>query len=84
MRVKTYSATSTNRSSYNYLQVVLVCVASLLLLACNVPPTHPSLKNADLPPLVPVRAFTANIDYAGGYRVSPDGEKLLWSGVSRL
>ena len=55
-----------------------------LVSACSVSPTHPALKNADLPPLVPVRAFTANIDYTGGYRVSPDGSSLLWRGVSRL
>lgn len=69
------------------IQKIARSVGACLLLtssACSVSPTHPTLKSADLPPLVPVRAFTANIDYAGGYRTSPDGKKLLWRGVSRL
>jgi dipeptidyl aminopeptidase/acylaminoacyl peptidase len=67
------------------LPVTLIAALTLILVSsCTVSPTHPTLKEAELPPLVPVRAFTANIDYAGGYRVSPNGEKLLWRGVSRL
>ncbi len=67
------------------LMAVMTGIGSLLFLgACSVSPTHPALKSTNLPPLVPVRAFTANIDYTGGYRVSPDGSKLLWSGVSLL
>ncbi|MEM9605472.1 MAG: S9 family peptidase [Pseudomonadota bacterium] len=54
------------------------------LAACSISPTHPTLKDATLPELVPVRAFTANLDFTGGFTVSPDGTKLLWSGVSRL
>ena len=75
-----------NRRGYTHqLRVVLIAMLSLILVSsCSVSPTHPALKEADLPPLVPIRAFTANIDYTGGYRVSPDGERLLWRGVSRL
>ena len=63
----------------------LACTMVMLALtACSISPTHPTLKDAELPELVPVRAFTANVDFAGGYAVSPDGSKLLWSGVSRL
>ncbi|MEM6985619.1 MAG: S9 family peptidase [Pseudomonadota bacterium] len=67
------------------LRTLALLVATLLFTAaCSIAPTHPTLKNADLPELVPVRAFTANLDFAGDYKISPDGGKLLWRGVSRL
>ncbi|MBC5781334.1 S9 family peptidase [Ramlibacter sp. USB13] len=59
-------------------------LATLTLLAgCATPPRHPALAGAEaagtLPPLVPMRRFVANIDYAGGYSLSPDGAQLVWS-----
>ena len=54
------------------------------LSACSIAPTHPSLSQADLPELVPVRDFVANTDSKGGYQISPDGETLAWRGVSQL
>lgn len=58
--------------------------ASVLLglAACSTAPTHPALlaaqDKAALPPLVPVRRFVANIDFAAGFVLSPDGQRLLW------
>lgn len=51
------------------------------LAGCATAPTAPALQMADqkrqLAPLVPVRRFVANIDFAGGYQLSPDGAWLL-------
>ena len=59
--------------------------AALALLAaagCTTAPTAPVLAQAQaggqLPPLVPLRRFVANIDFAGGFIISPDGQRLLW------
>lgn len=50
--------------------------------ACTTAPTHPALAGAQqggqLPPLVPLRRFVANIDSEGGFSLSPDGQRLLW------
>lgn len=57
--------------------------AALALQGCAVAPHHPALAQAQaagqLPPLLPVRRFVANIDFAGGYFLSPDGRQLMWS-----
>lgn len=62
--------------------------AALVLLtvsACTTAPTHSVLATAQqdgqLAPLVPVRRFVANIDFAGGFVLSPDGQRLLWQQV---
>lgn len=59
--------------------------AAMALLAatgCSTTATHPALISAQasgqLPPLVPVRRFVANVDFAGAYQVSPDGQRLMW------
>ncbi len=59
--------------------------AALALFAaagCSTAPTAPVLAQAQaggtLAPLVPVRRFVANIDFAGGFILSPDGQRLLW------
>ncbi len=56
---------------------------ALSLGGCSTSPTHPALASAQqagkLPPLVPVRRFVANIDFAAGYALSPDGSRLVWS-----
>ncbi len=50
--------------------------------ACSSAPTHPALAGAEksgtLPELLPVRRFVANIDAAGGYQLSPNGQRLMW------
>lgn len=63
------------------------CLAAVLALAtlagCATAPRHAALAQAEaagtLPPLVPMRRFVANIDFAAGYLLSPDGAQLLWS-----
>ncbi|HSV34804.1 MAG TPA: prolyl oligopeptidase family serine peptidase [Ramlibacter sp.] len=66
-------------------RVALLSAAVALagLSACSTAPTAPALVQAEraaqLPPLIPVRRFVANIDFAGGYQLSPDGARLLWS-----
>lgn len=50
--------------------------------ACTTAPTQATLATAQqsgqLPPLVPVHRFVANIDSAGGFVLSPDGRRLVW------
>jgi len=61
----------------------LLAVFALFALAgCSTAPRHPAIARAEasstLPPLLPMRRFVANVDFAGGYWLSPDGEKLVW------
>ncbi|MEI3853660.1 MULTISPECIES: alpha/beta hydrolase family protein [unclassified Ensifer] len=44
-------------------------------------PTHPALISSDLPELIPVREFYANIDATWGHIPSYDGTLLAWWGV---
>ena len=64
---------------------LLLFAAFALLAGCATAPRHPAIVGAEaagtLPPLVPLRRFVANIDYAGGYSLSPDGTQLVWSQV---
>lgn len=57
-------------------------VAAAALAGCATAPRHPALAQAEaagtLPPLVPLRRFVANVDFAGGFALSPDGRQLLW------
>lgn len=53
----------------------------LWLAGCASGPTHPSLAGGQLPELVPVRNFVASREATGGYRVSPDGQRIAWFGT---
>ena len=64
------------------LSVVLPAV--LALSACAMAPRHPKVKSLDLPELLPVRNFVANTDYTDAFSLSPEGDKLVYKGVSRL
>lgn len=66
------------------IRCLILVLFAWALSACSVAPTHTSLADAQLPQLLPVRAFVANTDYNESYRVSPDGSKLAWRGVSQL
>jgi dipeptidyl aminopeptidase/acylaminoacyl peptidase len=63
------------------------CLAAcaFMLAGCAAAPRHPALVQAEaagtLAPLVPLRRFIANVDFAGGFALSPDGQSLLWSRV---
>ena len=58
-----------------------VVVSSVLLAGCASGPTHPALVGGALPELVPVRDFVASRQSTGGYRVSPDGQRIAWFGT---
>ena len=67
------------------LRLVAVLGALVVLIglgACTTAPTHTALAGAaqggQLPPLLPVRRFVANIDAEGGYQLAPNGERLMW------
>lgn len=59
-----------------------------LLGGCGTAARHPALVEATqaaaMPPPIPVRDFVANRDGSAVYRVSPDGRRLAWLGVSGL
>lgn len=57
--------------------VVLSIAATCMVAPAQAQPAAAPQIEA-LPELVPVRRFVANIDYAGGYLLSPDGQRLLW------
>lgn len=64
------------------IRTVIVISFALAIVGCALQPTHDSLKNEDLPRLIPVRDFVANINYNGHYRISPDGSRLAWKAVA--
>jgi hypothetical protein len=66
------------RSLYACLFVTLLV---LLLSGCATAPKHPTLKNAQLPDLIPLRHLVINKETSFNYRVSPDGRKLGWIAV---
>ena len=61
---------------------VVLCAISLAamfkLAGCATAPTHPALKNAPLPKLLPARRYFADTGFSAGYQLSPDGQRLLW------
>jgi len=60
----------------------MAAVALLIALAgCAIRATHPALQDVDLPPLVPVREFVADLDFSGGNRISADGRRLVWTQI---
>lgn len=56
--------------------LVLSATAACMATAQAQPATAQAAE--PLPELVPVRRFVANIDFAGGYVLSPNGQRLLW------
>ncbi|MCW7540196.1 prolyl oligopeptidase family serine peptidase [Aquabacterium sp. A7-Y] len=60
---------------------VLLAVTAAALAGCSTAPVHPALQSSELAELLPVRRFVANRDFSGGYRISPDGQRLLWQTV---
>ena len=63
--------------------IVLGAMVVSLLAGCASAPTQPTLVSAQaaqsLAPLLPMRRFVANIERTGGFVLSPDGQRLLWS-----
>ncbi|MEE9334587.1 MAG: prolyl oligopeptidase family serine peptidase [Granulosicoccaceae bacterium] len=58
--------------------------ALLLSVACQVSPSHPSLSENSLPPLMQVRNFVASTSFNDNYRLSPDGTFMVYQGVAKL
>ena len=54
----------------------------LVLVACATPPMHSQLviaeQSGEMPNLIPVRRFVANIDAEGAYQLAPNGQRLMW------
>jgi len=67
-----------------YVKCMAISMIVLTMSACSIKPTHTSLKNNELPELVPVRGFVANIRTTFNYKISPDGKKLAWVGTANL
>lgn len=63
--------------------ILLGALVVTLLAGCATAPTQPTLVSAQatqsLAPLLPMRRFVANIERTGGFVLSPDGQRLLWS-----
>ncbi len=80
---------STDRYAMNFslafLKQLFLPAGLLILAGCATPAAHPALKTAnDLPDLIPVRDFVANLGSNWGYQISPDGKKLAWIGVKGI
>ena len=60
----------------------LLIISVFLASGCSISPTHIALKDAELPRQIPVRDFVASTEFNGRYRVSPQGDKISWQGVS--
>lgn len=60
-----------------------VAAAAVLLGGCATAPSQSTLMAAQeakvLAPLLPMRRFVANAERTGGFVLSPDGQRLLWS-----
>jgi len=55
----------------------IIALIGLLAAACATAPKHPTLQQADLPQLIPVRKFFLSRT-ASEHKVSPDGQRLAW------
>ncbi|UCD81870.1 MAG: S9 family peptidase, partial [Desulfobacterales bacterium] len=55
-----------------------VVFLGIMISGCATAPKHPSLQQADLPDLIPVRKFFLSGKSNSDYKVSPDGKKLAW------
>jgi dipeptidyl aminopeptidase/acylaminoacyl peptidase len=66
---------------YFFLTILLVIFCSLILISCASSPKHIALSSSQLPELIPLRHFIANLDANYGYKISPDGKKLAWIAV---
>ena len=67
----------------NGLGRLLLGLLILLSFGCAIAPTHVSLKNAQLPELIPVRNFVANTDFNARYRLAPDGSKVEYATIEK-
>lgn len=64
--------------------LIAVCAGVSLYLTRNTGPTHPVLQAADLPPLIPTRAFYADPRSAYDYAVNSDATLMAYTKASLL
>lgn len=64
---------------YGVVTLVLVLLGGVA--GCTAPADHPALKAAQMPPLLQAHRFAYRPDAQRGYRLSPDGRKLAWTGT---
>lgn len=63
-------------------QLLIVFILSgMMVMGCTTAPKHPSLRNADLPDLIPLREIFVSTETNFNHRVSPDGKKIAWLAV---
>jgi dipeptidyl aminopeptidase/acylaminoacyl peptidase len=69
-----------NLSARRLLIRIVPIVASALTgcAAVAIAPTHPSLVDAALPELIPIRSFVYDSQRNWGHQISPDGKKMAW------
>ena len=61
--------------------LVLFFLFGITIPNCATAPKHTSLRDGQLPGLIPLRDLFVNINANFGYKVSPDGKKLAWIAV---
>ena len=64
--------------------LVVICAGVSLYLTRNTGPSHPALQAADLPPLIPTRAFYADPRAAYDYVVNSDATLMAYTKASLL
>ena len=62
---------------------LFVVLFGLLLNSCATAPSHPTLKEAQLPEQIPLRHLVVNRETKFGYQISPDGRQLGWIAVKK-
>jgi dipeptidyl aminopeptidase/acylaminoacyl peptidase len=75
MRTQRASATRFRRLA---ILPALTLFATLLIGGCATSPTHPALREAPLPKLLPVRRYVADTSYSASFQLSPNGNQLVW------
>lgn len=63
------------------LTLMMVAFVATLAAGCATGPTHPTLRKASLPELIPLRKFFLDVETNYDYKVSPDGKRLAWLAV---
>ena len=73
---------SSLRASLIPARAVLCLTFIAFVSACERPPTHPALRDAQLPSFISTYEFVFNRQAISEFSFSPDGMRLAWSGPS--
>lgn len=72
-----------HRTSCDMAWVKFAGLSLLAVLAgCTEGPDHAALQRGNLPPLIQAHRFAYDLHLHGGYQISPDGSKLIWTAPS--